>query len=110
MFKLNNNADVNGTNLRGHIDLDFNKMAELFGQPIDGDDYKVSGEWVFSDSLGNTFTVYDWKCTNLYDSNYPSVAEFRASGVNTYNVGGKVDANIFIAWLSKCLKTGKIEG
>ncbi len=109
MYKLNNNASISGTSLKGYANFDYKHMRELFGEPNESDGYKVSGEWVFEATNGDVFTVYDWKSTNLYDSDLPSVEEFRASGVNTFNIGGYNDASEFIAWLAWCFKNAKIK-
>jgi hypothetical protein len=99
MFKVDHNANVNGTSLKGHITCEYAYIVKKFGQPLDGDDYKVSGEWHFTDDKGNAFTLYDWKSTELYDSGLPSVEQFRAKKQATFNVGASVDATDFIDWL-----------
>lgn len=57
--------------------LAFERVRAVLGEPRKGDGYKVSSEWVVTDALGRVFTVYDYKETNLYDSELPSVAAFR---------------------------------
>lgn len=99
-YKLNNNASINGTGLMGYVTLSCARMIELFGPPVEGDEYKVSGEWVFEDSSGNVFTVYDWKSTNLYCESYPTVEQFRAQPSYEFHVGGNTDASNFIKWLN----------
>jgi len=81
--------EVNGTSLRTHIEATFQELVTLLGEPEQGDDYKVSGEWLVKDKDGNVCTVYDWKSTNLYDPDYPTVAQFRAGKYpTTFNIGG----------------------
>lgn len=99
MFKLNENANINGTSLKGYVITRFEWMVERFGPPLDGDGYKSSGEWYFSDDKGNAFTVYDWKMTDLYDSGLMSVKEFRQLDEYKFHIGGNADATDFIDWL-----------
>jgi len=81
--------EVNGSSLKTHIEATYQELVTLLGEPENGDDYKVSGEWVVKDEDGNVCTLYDWKRTRLYDSSLPSVAAFRAERYpTTFNIGG----------------------
>ena len=81
--------EVNGTSLKTHVEATFQELVTLLGEPQQGDDYKVSGEWVVKDKDGNVCTVYDWKRTRLYDFTLPSVEVFRAMKYpTTFNIGG----------------------
>ena len=105
-YKLDLTADVNGTHRVAEVDTTYAKIAKVFGPPIESDGYKVSGEWVFTDAEGNVFTLYDWKSTSLYDSDLPTVYEFRRKRKPvTFNVGGNSDATAFLFWLKQ-----KIDG
>lgn len=100
MYKLNNEADLCGTSLKGYINLDHHKMVALFGAPLaESDGYKVSTEWIFQDYHNRVFTVYDYKETSLYDEGNPSVEEWRNSGEQEYHVGARENADEFIDWL-----------
>lgn len=84
-----NHDEIDGTSLKTHIEATFHELVTLLGEPEDGDDYKVSGEWVVKDEEGNVCTIYDWKRTRLYSSSLPSVAAFRAERYpTTFNIGG----------------------
>ena len=99
-YRLNQDANANGTSLKGHITTTYMQLCSIFGEPVESDEFKVSGEWMFEDEQGNTFTVYDWKSTSLYDSDLPSVEDFRSNqNPTTFNIGGSVSAYEFIAWL-----------
>ena len=71
MYKLDFDADINMTMLKGAFTSTFPQMLKVFGKGLEGD-YKISMEWVFTDDNNNVFTVYDWKSTNLYDRDYLS--------------------------------------
>ena len=101
-YRINNNANDGGTSLAGYITCSYARLVELFGEPIESDGYKVSGEWIFTDTVtGDVFTVYDYKETSLYDDNYPTVAEFRAQPSYEWHIGAKdkQSANKFKSWL-----------
>lgn len=101
-FKLNNDADSCGTHLCLEITTSYSKLVDLFGTPEASDEYKVSGEWLFESENGNIVTVYDWKETNLYDEDYPSVETFRQLPSATFHIGAhsKEIANEFLVWLN----------
>jgi hypothetical protein len=67
-----------------------------FGQPGSSDEYKVSGEYTFHDEESDVvFTMYDWKSTNLYDSDYPSPEELWATTEPIMiNIGGNHKGNV----------------
>lgn len=79
MFKLNNDADIGGTSLQGYIEFAPIQLKEKFGSPTEGDEYKVSGEYVFEGPNGEIFTLYDWKHTSLYNSGDVNPEEFWSS-------------------------------
>lgn len=103
LFRLSPNANAGGTCLRGEFVSNYKTLAKYFGEAESSDEYKVSGEWTFEDNNGNVFTIYDYKETELYDSSYPSVKQFRKLPEVTFHVGGKGSVKEFIDWL--CEKT-----
>lgn len=103
-FKLDGDAEIDGTSRKGEITTTYSKLAQLFGEAQESDGYKCSGQWVFVSGEGDVFTVYDWKETELYDSGLPSVKKFRESKEpSTFNVGGRYGSDYvsFINWLRK---------
>jgi hypothetical protein len=59
-----------GTSKQGDIALSPAELVRVFGVPQESDGYKVSGEYTFQGYSNTTeiWTVYDWKCTTLYDT------------------------------------------
>lgn len=93
MFKVSNWDNpllAHGTSLMGHMKVKYKDLVLAFGESMESDGHKVSGEWVFvDDESGEVFTIYDWKSTDLYDSECPSVEEFRNSNhAVEFNIGG----------------------
>jgi hypothetical protein len=100
-YKLNPYADINGTYKVATLKTTFGQLLAVFGMPEESDGHKSSGDWLFSSDNGDTFTIYDWKATNLYDSSLPSVEDFRRSAeVVEFSVGGRGDASQFLSWVS----------
>lgn len=88
IFKPTDPMKANGCSLSGEIETSYKTLVKLFGKPnSEGDDYKVSSEWVLEDDLGNVVTVYDWKSTNLYDEGELSVTQFRKLPSYSWHVG-----------------------
>lgn len=88
MFKVDQNANINGTHLQGYILSSYRVLSNNFGEPDSDDEYKISGSWAFKDAKGNVCTIYDWKATKLYDRSLPTVAQFRKLPMFQFNVGG----------------------
>ena len=110
-FKLINNRELaNGTSLIGHLELIPSKVIETFGNPQTGDDYKVSGEYLFKQIKvpNDVITLYDWKWTTLYDEGNPYTPEefWELNKPITLNVGGRKKEmfNSFKDWIKSELK------
>ncbi len=105
-YKFTNNLEkAYLTSLVGSVNLVYSEIVSKFGEPITGDEYKISGEWIFEGSSGSVFTLYDWKSTNLYDPGLPSVEEFRSCKFKQqFNIGGndlaREEFSDFLEWLS----------
>ncbi len=103
-FVVDGTASVDGTYLVGSIHTSYAELVDAFGEPLPGDDYKVSSEWIIRDTLsGKVFTIYDWKETDLYREDLPTVEKFRSSGRTTWHIGGKSNPSDFINWLTSKL-------
>jgi hypothetical protein len=87
-FKLDPKADTRETCGQGCIDIAYADLERAFGVPTESDGCKISGEWVFTDQVDNVYTLFDWKVTNLYNSEYPSVEEFRNQTIAEFQTGG----------------------
>jgi hypothetical protein len=111
-FQVNTEANTCGTCLQTKFVGNYAQLVGMFGEPIESDGYKVSGEWVFESEDGDVITVYDWKETSMYDDHLPSVDQFRSQQQATFHVGGRsrTAANDFVNWLMDQLtkSTGKI--
>ena len=71
-----------GTSLQGYINISYSDMVELFGEPTDGDGYKVDVEWVmyFDDSPVTIYNYKDGPNYNgdqvfEYDDCYPNIED-----------------------------------
>jgi len=76
MFKLSNEFTTGGS-LQGELYASYDQLVAAFGEPNCESDYKVSTEWMFIDDNNENFTIYEYKMTNLYDGNNPTVEQFR---------------------------------
>ncbi len=52
--------EANGTCLQGYVDVSYDRLVEVFGEPSDGDGYKVDAEWVLKID-GIICTIYNYK-------------------------------------------------
>ena len=107
-FKRDDDANIDGTSLKGYVHAKYKELESLFGKPLDSDGFKVSGEWGFTGEDGSVFRVYDYKQTELYDSELPSVKKFRDSDeVMEFNVGGRYSAVEFLSWLNEKIRDSR---
>jgi len=76
-----------GTSLKGHLTLPYERMVEVFGEPHsrgwDGD--KTDVEWAFETSEGIVFTLYNWK----NGKNYCGEFGLEVEKMTEWNIGGK---------------------
>ena len=108
-FKISDN--VNGFNAgcrQGEITACFQDLVQVLGEPVDRGFDKVSGEWLLHGPDGQEVTIYDYKCTDLYEDGMPTVEEFREQEYAEFSVGGlkEVDAILLNEWLAP-LMAGK---
>lgn len=102
-FKIDPSASVYGTAKVAALECPPDLLVERFGEPLEADGYKVSGEFVFSNESGDVFTIHDWKATTLYygeESDAPTPEEFWSSDeVWLFTIGGRGEAGDFVKWL-----------
>jgi len=60
-MRFTTDADVNGTSLQGYIRCKYSTLVKVFGEPSDGDGYKVDAEWAVQFEDGTIATIYNWK-------------------------------------------------
>jgi hypothetical protein len=87
MFLTHNDQhiDVNGTCLVGHITAHYSELVDVFGNPTEGDGYKVDAEWKIEFEDGTVGTIYNWKNGPNYCGEHGKLPEFNTD----WNVGGK---------------------
>ncbi len=96
-------TDYCGGHLVGEFECSYTLLVKLFGEPEEGGEYKVSGEWQVTDGK-ESFSIYDYKATALYDEDcYPTVAEFRAQPSYSWHIGGTASPKNLIAFLKSKL-------
>lgn len=72
----------------GYLETSFEKLVSHFGLPNgEGADYKVSTKWILEDRKGHIITIYDYKETNLYSNEYPTVDKFRKRKSYQWHIG-----------------------
>tara|TARA_X000001316_G_C895171_1_gene15432 strand:- start:200 stop:511 length:312 start_codon:yes stop_codon:yes gene_type:complete len=77
--------DICGTSLQGTINTSYDRLVELFGQPLqlEEGDGKVQVEWAVKFNDGTLATIYDWK------------EDKTASAVTEWHIGGFSQAAVF---------------
>jgi hypothetical protein len=68
-FKTHNEKDINisGTSLVEEIDASYEKLVEKFGDPDEGDAYKVDAMWKIEFEDGKVATIYNYKDGKNYN-------------------------------------------
>ncbi len=121
-FKLNKNADIFGTFLIGTIDVSTKKFTDRFGKfdtniidlnTIGTVSEKTSMEFIFtSEDEKRTYTIYDYKQTNVYDSDLEDVVQFwNSESERVLHIGGfcenSKELDEFKEWIYKELEDKK---
>lgn len=84
-----NQRAADGTSLVGDIRANYSDLKALFGEPGDGDGYKVSTEFVIRFVDGEVATIYDWKASDLYEDGAYPVSTIRSDDWDgDWNIGG----------------------
>lgn len=108
-LKHDKDLETAGSCLQGYFRATYKELYDFFGEPCEGDGYKVSSQWKVS-RRGNNFTIYDWKATNLYSEELPHVEAFREdSSPKFWHVGGICDPNYFLYDLHYAMEIVKEE-
>ena len=79
-----NQADINGTCLQGHVSITHDKIVAKYGQPIEGDGYKIDAEWIIEWEDGLIGTLYNWK----NGKNYLGREGTPIKKIKEWNIGG----------------------
>ncbi len=84
-FKTTSNWDEIGcTSLMGYVDTSYKQLKKVFGDPDEGDGYKVDAEWniVFED--GTVATIYNYKD----GKNYNGPSGTATTKITDWHIGG----------------------
>ena len=85
-FQTHNDKEIPtcGTHLVGEIRTTYAKLVELFGEPTEGDGYKVDAEWEIEFENGTVVTIYNWK----NGKNYCGADGLNVRQITNWNIGG----------------------
>ena len=80
---VNENNAV-GTHLQGYVSTTYDKIVAKYGQPIEGDGYKIDAEWIIEWEDGLVGTIYNWK----NGRNYLGEDGTPTEQIDEWNIGG----------------------
>jgi len=83
--KWTRGGDACGTSLIDAITVPYARLVEIFGEPDEGDGYKVDAEWVLTLPGGIVATIYNWKDGPAYCGRDGTPVE----QIRHWHVGGK---------------------
>tara|TARA_B100000676_G_C17644993_1_gene613532 strand:- start:152 stop:526 length:375 start_codon:yes stop_codon:yes gene_type:complete len=88
---------ANGTSLTGYIDIGYSALVELFGDPFEGDGYKVDAEWnvEFVDEYDTTLgfvTIYNYKD----GKNYLAANGLNVEDIRDWHIGSKSNSDLYM--------------
>ncbi len=113
MFRLDPQANLNGTSQLTTIRVGPRALIDAFGEPDAGSaDDKVSGQYRFSGPDNSVFAVYDYKKTARWNRRYPAPEVFWRSMTPTeFSIGGRGSLHVdaFKAWLLRQIHHLKTE-
>jgi hypothetical protein len=91
IFKRSRKTSIGSHGMIGQIFASFKTLVKLFGPPFDyehEDGDKITTVWIVEDNLGRAVEIYDYKATNLFYDENPSVEEFRKLPMYDWHIGG----------------------
>lgn len=74
--------------LQGYIKISYSKLVEAFGEPTEGDAYKVDAEWIIEFATGEIGTIYNYK----NGKNYCDGNGLATENIVDWHIGGSSDA------------------
>lgn len=83
-IKSINQASAIGTCLQDYISVSYDRIVAKYGNPIEGDGYKIDAEWVIEWKDGLIGTIYNWK----NGKNYLGKAGLKIERIEEWNIGG----------------------
>lgn len=85
-YQTHNQKTINpdGTHLMGYIDIEYDKLVSLFGEPTDSDGYKVDAQWEIEFEDGLVATIYNWKD----GKNYNGEEGLDVTEITDWHIGG----------------------
>jgi len=87
-FKTHNTdplIDEYGTSLQGYIEISYDELVKLFGEPQASDGYKIDAEWIIKTSSGIVITIYNYKD----GINYNGPEGTPTKDIINWHIGGK---------------------
>ena len=80
-------TEANMSCLQGHVNINYFKLVELFGEAGEGDPCKIQKEWTLKFEDGTIATIYDYKWGDCYNghgngTHYTEVPEWNIGGFN----------------------------
>lgn len=73
-----------GTGLQGYVTVPYKKLVKIFGEPLDGDGYKVDAEWIITFEDGTVATIYNYKDGKNYNGSSGMVT----NRITEWHIGG----------------------
>lgn len=76
--------NTNFTSLQGEIQTTYAQLEEMFGEPTDGDGYKIDAEWEIQFEDGTVVTIYNYKD----GVNYNGASGLHKTQITNWHIGG----------------------
>jgi hypothetical protein len=84
-MKFKTDAAFEPSCLQGHVDISYQELCEVFGNPnSNGDGYKVDAEWQIKFADGTYSTIYNYKTGR----NYCGEQGMDVEDITYWHVGG----------------------
>ncbi len=89
-FTTHNDSEINsiGTGFIGEIEADYKTLKKIFGQPTEGDKFKMDAHWEIQFDNGMVATIYNWKDGISYNGRTNGVPKTK---ITEWHVGGHDD-------------------
>jgi hypothetical protein len=102
-FQTHNDTNIRiiGTCLQGYIDIEYDILVKLFGEPIVGDEYKIDAEWEIIFEDGTVATIYNYKDGYNYCGEHAPYPDITKKD-NDWHIGGS--SKLAVEYIERLLK------
>lgn len=77
-------TETTGTMYMATVEISYQDLFDIFGEPQSGDQYKTQAEWTILLPKNKVLTIYNYKNSRSYSGEFPEITD-----VKEWHIGGR---------------------